>query len=690
MAEGRNGEDDLERAEALVNRLVRQRAEAASRRQAEAAEPSTRAGPPPQRDGRPAAPAHAPPPQPAAPARTPLPPPGGAPRTRTPFKTVEKSGAPVSGEPPAPSIAAGGAVTARTPQPAASIQAAAPPKSPAQTRPAAFSAPGAPVSPEEDRLEDQEGVHAGGDVFADFDAPPSASPPPQPREPRSGGAPWVGGEASSAFDAPARAESRPESRASAAQEAEAAPFALERRPLKVPRAEAPPVFPPDEEEEEPEATLDLTNRVPLTSSATARPFSGFEWGVAGRYLRARRKDGFISVISWLSLAGIALGVAALIVVMAVMTGFRQELITQLLGVNAHASVAPQMTVPPRPFSNYAAMAAKLGAEHGVIQAAPVIEAQVMGRSDAGSALVYVRGVRPEDFRRMKPVADPETSEGSLETFREDRGVAIGSRLAFKLGLRVGDRITLLTESNDLTPFGSMPFRSKTYQVAYVFKLGMSEYDEVLLYMPLEEAQLFFGKEGIADAIDVMVQDPQNVERLEPALYRAAGEPVSVFTWKNRNASYIGALDMERLVMRLILSLIILIAAFNIVSGLIMLVKEKGRDVAILRTIGLSRGSVMRIFFICGASIGVIGTLAGVLLGVTIALNIGAIQGFVENVFGAKVFPDDIYFLSHLPSKLQWSDVAITAAISLGVSFLATIFPARRAARLDPVEALRYE
>lgn len=676
MAEGRNGEDDLERAEALVNRLVRQRAEAASRRQAEAAEPSTRAGPPPQRDGRPASPQ-----APAAPAqaaaRTPLPPPGGAPRTRTPFKTVEKPGGPVSGEPSAPSIAAGGAVTARTPHPAAPIQTAQPPQAPA-----AASTPSAP-SPEPDP--------EGDDVFAGFDA----APPPSPREPRSGGAPWVGGESGgefggesgspSAFDAP---EARPH-RASAAQEPEAAAFALERRPLKVPRAETPPVFPPDEEEE-PEETLDLTNRVPLTSSATARPFSGFEWGVAGRYLRARRKDGFISVISWLSLAGIALGVAALIVVMAVMTGFRQELITQLLGVNAHASVAPQMTVPPRPFSNYAAMAAKLGAEHGVIQAAPVIEAQVMGRSDAGSALVYVRGVRPEDFRRMKPVADPETSEGSLETFREDRGVAIGSRLAFKLGLRVGDRITLLTESNDLTPFGSMPFRSKTYQVAYVFKLGMSEYDEVLLYMPLEEAQLFFGKEGIADAIDVMVQDPQNVERLEPALYRAAGEPVSVFTWKNRNASYIGALDMERLVMRLILSLIILIAAFNIVSGLIMLVKEKGRDVAILRTIGLSRGSVMRIFFICGASIGVIGTLAGVLLGVTIALNIGAIQGFVENVFGAKVFPDDIYFLSHLPSKLQWSDVAITAAISLGVSFLATIFPARRAARLDPVEALRYE
>ncbi|WP_018631388.1 lipoprotein-releasing ABC transporter permease subunit [Neomegalonema perideroedes] len=618
MTGGRK-EEDLERGEALVDRLARQRIELEARRRAEAEAAPSAPPAPLQRDGRPRPPG-APGPEPRR-AGPPLGPPGNPPRTRTPFK-----GAPAQSEaaPPAPA-------------------AVDPPPSPTPFEgPAGFS--GAPAP--------QAGSHPPGpDPFSGFDSGEAAAPP-------EAGA------------------SSPE------------PFALERRRLRVPPAETPPVFPEDEEEE----ALDLTERAPLTDMARTRPFSRFEWGVAARYLRARRKDGFISAISWLSLAGIALGVAALIVVMAVMTGFRYEMINQILGVNAHVSLAPQQTtLQRRPFENYEAVSARLAAAPGVIQAAPVIHGQVMASNpqSQANAIALVRGVRLEDFRRMKAVADPETAEGSLANFREDQGVAIGSGLALMLNLRVGEQITLLSPDGDLTPIGVRP-RIKSYPVAYVFKLGMSELDSALLYMPLEEAQIYFNKIGAVDGVEVMASDPQNIERLEPTLRAAASEPVTLMTWKGQNGSYISALDMERRVMRLILSLIILIAAFNIISGLIMLVKEKGRDVAILRTIGASRGSILRIFFLCGASIGVAGTAIGVVLGVLVALNIAGIQHFLESLFGAKLFPDEIYFLSRMPSRLQWGDVATTAAISLGVSFLATIFPARRAARLDPVEALRYE
>ncbi len=631
MTGGRK-DDDLRRGEALVDRLARQRTELEARRRAE-----SEAAPPPapsaraQRDGRPGAPAAPETRRTTQPIRTPLGPPGVPPRTRTPFKA------------PAPPEA---------PEPEATPD-----------RRAAFAQPEEPAAPRD----------PGADPFADFDpldesprraaAPPSSPPTPAPQ---------------------AAPEEEPPP--------EPEPFALERRRLRVPKAETPPVFPPDEEEEESEETLDLTHRVPLTETARTRPFSAFEWSVAGRYLRARRKDGFISAISWLSLAGIALGVAALIIVMAVMTGFRYEMINQILGVNAHISLAPQQTsIQRRPFTNYEAVSARLATAPGVVQAAPVIHGQVMSFNPQGqaNAIALVRGVRPEDFRRMKAVADPETAEGSLAGFHGDQGVAIGSGLALMLNLRVGEQISLLSPDGDLTPFGIRP-RIKSYPIAYVFKLGMSELDSALLYMPLEEAQIYFNKEGFVDGIEVMTSDPQNAERLEPTLQAAAGEPMTIQSWKGQNGGYIAALDTERRVMRLILSLIILIAAFNIVSGLIMLVKEKGRDVAILRTMGASRGSILRIFFICGASIGVMGTAVGVALGVLIAPNIPHLQTFLEGVFGAKLFPGEIYFLSQMPSRLQWSDVATTAAISLGVSFLATIFPARRAARLDPVEALRYE
>ncbi|MDD2867162.1 lipoprotein-releasing ABC transporter permease subunit [Neomegalonema sp.] len=630
MAEGRKNED-VERGEALVDRLARQRIELEARRRAESSAEPPAPPAPVQRDGRPRPPGGAPAPEPRR-AGPPLGPPGNPPRTRTPFKSAPaqpEASAPAAFDPPAPEASA--------------------PETPRRTR---FEAPAGP-----DPFADFDGVEARSDIRGETGR--SASPDPAAPSAEGEGAP-------------------PE------------PFALERRRLRVPKAETPPVFPEDEEEEE--EALDLTERAPQTRTARTRPFSGFEWNVALRYLRARRKDGFISAISWLSLVGIALGVAALIVVMAVMTGFRHEMVNQILGVNAHVSLAPQQTaIQRRPFTNYDAVAARLSSTPGVIQAAPVIHGQVMASNPQSTAnsIALVRGVRLEDFRRMKAVADPETAEGALTAFREDQGVAIGSGLALMLNLRVGERITLISPDGDLTPMGVRP-RIKSYPIAYVFKLGMSELDSALLYMPLEEAQIYFNKEGVVDGIEVISSDPQNIERLEPTLQAAAGEPMTIMSWKSQSGGYISALDTERRVMRLILSLIILIAAFNIVSGLIMLVKEKGRDVAILRTIGASRGAILRIFFICGASIGVMGTLLGVSLGVLIAPNIPNIQTFLEGIFGAKLFPGEIYFLSRMPSRLQWSDVATTAAISLGVSFLATIFPARRAARLDPVEALRYE
>ena len=420
----------------------------------------------------------------------------------------------------------------------------------------------------------------------------------------------------------------------------------------------------------------------LTSTG---PFSAFERMVAWRYLRARRKEAFISVIAGFSFVGIMLGVATLIIVMAVMNGFRGELISRILGINGHMIIQPVDT----PLNDYADLAKKFTSVPGVKIAIPLVEGQTLasGKNGAGSGAL-VRGVRAEDITKLKYVAD-NIKAGDLVGFAAGDGIAIGSRLAATLGVSAGDTVTLVSPEGDVTPMGVNP-RVKSYKVSAVFEIGMSEYDASIIFMPLEQAQLYFNSEGIVQSIELFVDNPDKIDELRPAVEQAAGRQIFISDWRQRNSTFFSALQVERNVMFMILTLIVLVAALNIISGLIMLVKDKGHDIAILRTMGATSGAVMRIFFMTGAAIGTAGTLAGFILGVVVCLNIERIRQFFSWLSGTNIFSPDLYFLSQLPAEMNPSETASVIAMALGLSFLATIFPAWRAARLDPVQALRYE
>jgi lipoprotein-releasing system permease protein len=421
------------------------------------------------------------------------------------------------------------------------------------------------------------------------------------------------------------------------------------------------------------------------SAPATRPFSAFEWMIALRYLRARRAEGFVSVISGFSLVGIALGVATLIIVMSVMGGFRKEFLASILGFNGHVTV--MATAGPLP--DFDAMTMRLKAVPGVIRAAPIADGQVMASQNGANTGVYVRGMRPSDLATLKAVVDG-TSKGGIALFGRDDMVIIGDGLARKLGIRRGGSITLIAPRGDVTPFGTTP-RIKTYQVAGTFKVGNSLYDSGFAFMPLDEAQSFFnlGDAGVT-AIEVMVEKPDNDMAMLPALSQAAGPNTRLVPWQQVDSSFMQAIQVEANVMFLILSLIILVAALNIISGLIMLVKDKSSDIAILRTMGASRGAVMRIFLIAGMSIGVTGTLLGFVLGVVFCWNINRIKDALSALTGTPLFDSTVYFLSQLPADLDPWEVTSVVVMSLVLTFLATLYPSWRAARLDPVEALRYE
>ncbi len=423
--------------------------------------------------------------------------------------------------------------------------------------------------------------------------------------------------------------------------------------------------------------------------ASTMPFSRFEWFLAGRYLRARRKEGFISVIATISFIGIMLGVATLIIVMAVMNGFRTELISRILGLNGHMMVQSVTG----DFPDYEAAAARIRQVDGVTRVTPLVEGQVMAsaRQRAGGALV--RGIATDDLAEFEIIAD-SIKDGSLDAFRtiEAEGgspVIIGSRLSDSLGVYVGDQLTLLSPRGASTPFGTTP-RVKAYTVAATFQIGMSEYDSSFIFMPLAEAQSFFKKGDSVSGIEVMIEEPDRVTAFTPAVQEAAGQIAQVYDWQQINSTFFGALQVERNVMFMILTLILLVAALNIVSGLFMLVKDKGPDIAILRSMGATRGAVMRVFLIAGASIGVIGTLAGFVFGVVFCENIEAIRQALIFLTGAQLFDPAIYFLSELPAEIDSGETASVVIMALVLSLLATIYPSWRAASLDPVEALRYE
>ena len=414
------------------------------------------------------------------------------------------------------------------------------------------------------------------------------------------------------------------------------------------------------------------------------PFSRFEWMLSLRYLRARRKEGFISVIAGFSFLGIMLGVATLIIVMAVMNGFRKELLDKILGLNGHLVIQPLES----PLTDWEIVADRISFVPGVRLAAALVEGQALASSPFHSSGVLVRGIRAKDLVRLASIAK-NIRQGSLGNFDEEQGVVIGRRLADQLSLRAGDNVTLVAPRGAVTPMGTTP-RIKSYRIAAVFEIGMSDFDTTMVYMPLPESQAYFNRSGDVTSIEVYIDDPDRVDRYRRLITDAAGRPIFMIDWRQRNATFFNALQVERNVMFLILTLIVLLAALNIISGLIILVKDKGPDIAILRTMGASQGAILRIFLITGASIGVVGTLVGFLFGTFVCLNVESIRQFLSWLTSTELFSPELYFLSRLPADMDARETTAVVVMALTLSLLATLYPSWRAGRLDPVEALRYE
>ncbi len=427
-------------------------------------------------------------------------------------------------------------------------------------------------------------------------------------------------------------------------------------------------------------------------SRNPAPFAAFEWMIAWRFLRARRAEGGVSVMTWISLIGITLAVFALIATLAVRSGFRSELVDTILGANAHITVyqlpiANEAGKLDRKIYDYQDMADRLRALPSVSRAAPLVKGQVMASFGGKNTGVQVFGLSQEDLNTLPRIVAPENFQGRIEDF--DRGIAIGSGVARLLNARLGDSIKLISPDGVKTAFGTSP-RVKSYPITYIFTAGRYDIDKTRLYMPFSEAQAYFNMEGAADEIEVMVTNPEQIEALTPDLLHASGPRAQLWSWKEASGNFLRALQIEDNVMFIIMSILVLIAAMNIISGLVMLVKNKGRDIGILRTMGLSEGAIMRIFFICGAGTGLIGTVFGVVLGCLFAIYIDTIFSLVNYLAGGGVWDPSIRGLYTIPAELYLSDVLSAIGLSLGLSFFITLFPARRAARLNPVEALRYE
>jgi lipoprotein-releasing system permease protein len=414
--------------------------------------------------------------------------------------------------------------------------------------------------------------------------------------------------------------------------------------------------------------------------------------IAWRYIRAKRAEGGVSVMTWISLLGIMLAVFALIAVLAVRSGFRGEFVDTILGANAHVTVYQQRSrqddgTSSRRIADYETMAQAVAQVEGVTRVAPLIKGQVMVNSRENNAGVQVFGISLENLKTIPRIANQDTAYGDIDRFND--GIAIGRGVAQNLGVSIGDRIRVISPNGVPTPFGTKP-RVNAYEVVYVFSAGRYDIDNTRVYLPFAEAQIFFNRVGFADELEVMVADPDKVEALSVPLLQAAGERALIWSWRDSSGGFLRALEVEDNVMFVIMTILVLIASLNIISGLIMLVKNKGRDIGILRTMGLSEGSVLRIFFICGAGIGTIGTILGVILGCLFALYIDPIFSFFNGLSDGEVWSAEKFQIYTLPAELRIEDVSKAVVLSLGLSWIVTIFPARRAARMNPVEALRYE
>jgi lipoprotein-releasing system permease protein len=421
-------------------------------------------------------------------------------------------------------------------------------------------------------------------------------------------------------------------------------------------------------------------------------FSNFEFLIAWRYLRAKRAEGGVSTMTWISLIGISLSVFALIATLAVRSGFRAELVDTILGANAHVTVYKQPTKDSegnvyRSFKDYESVNSIISSLNSVNRAAPLIRGQVMASANATTTGVDVFGISPENILSLKRVSDPKTSTGDISNF--SKGLAIGSGVAQDLNISVGDEIKLISPTGVKTAFGASP-RVKTFKVQYVFTAGRHDMDKVRIYMPFRSAQEYFDRANLADEIEVLVKQPDQIEKIVEELSNATHGEFLFWTWKDASGNYLRALEIEDNVMFVIMSILVLIATMNIISGLVMLVKNKSRDIAILRTIGLSEASVLRVFFLCGAMTGTLGTFFGVMMGCAFALYVDTIFSFINVISGGDVWDPTIRGIYSIPAKLRWEDVLTAILISIGLTFTITYFPARRAARLDPIKALRYE
>lgn len=414
-------------------------------------------------------------------------------------------------------------------------------------------------------------------------------------------------------------------------------------------------------------------------------FSAFERFVAFRYLRARRQEGFISVTAWFSFLGIALGVAALIIVMSVMNGFRHELLTRIIGMNGHLAIYSQSKSLP----DYDALTAKIKQQPGITGANPIVEGQAMATAHGNATGVLIHGMTSSDLEARKTIAD-NLVRGHFRLFDRPNSAIIGKRLAEKLGLTLGDKITLVSPEGNATAFGTMP-RSRTFEVAGIFDAGMIQYDSTFVFIPLESAQKFYQLGDGVSGIEIFTENPENVAYYKQELHPLVkGKNVRLFDWQQANKEFFSTINVERNVMFIILTLIIIVASFNVISTLIMLVKDKGRDIAILRTMGATQGMMMRVFFIAGSTIGTVGALIGATAGLLFSWNIDSIKKGVEFLLGTELFRAEIYFLSKLPARVDPKEVVLVLFIALLLTFLASLYPAWRASRLDPVEALRYE
>lgn len=413
-------------------------------------------------------------------------------------------------------------------------------------------------------------------------------------------------------------------------------------------------------------------------------FSSLERMIAFRYLRSKRKEGFISVIAGFSFIGIALGVATLIIVMAVMNGFRAEITNKILGFTGHVAVNSFSGS----ISDYNKLSDKINLVDGVENAIPLINGQVMATNSGQATGAIVKSISPEDLKKRPLIADSLIG-GTIDDFSSDNVVIMGVQLAIQLGLFIGDEVTLVAPKGRATAIGTIP-RMKSYRLIATFDSGMYEYDIGTIFMPLSAGQLFFQYPESVNTIEIDTDDPHNVNKISGDIIELLEGQYSVKDWQMMNASLFNALKVERTVMFLIMTLIVFIAAFNIVSSLIMLVNDKGRDIAILRTMGATRASVMKIFFLCGSSIGVVGTIIGFILGIGFSANIESIRAWLEGLIGTKLFDPVIYFLYELPVEIKTNDVLWALAMGLSFSFLATIYPAWKASKQDPAEVLRYE